>query len=63
LERALELTQTALGPEDTAVGELAYRLAQRYADAGDYDRALRLFQQSVAIICLSGCFSRPLAVV
>ena len=49
LERALELTQTALGPDDTTVGELAYRLAQRYNDAGDYDMALRSYQRSLAI--------------
>jgi CHAT domain-containing protein/tetratricopeptide (TPR) repeat protein len=49
LERALELTQTALGSEDSVVGELAYRLGQRHADAGDYERALRLFEQSLAI--------------
>jgi len=49
LERALELTQTALGPEDSAVGELAYRLAQRYDDAGDYDRAILLYERCLAI--------------
>jgi tetratricopeptide (TPR) repeat protein len=49
LERALELTQTALGPDDRAVGELAYRLAQRYDDAGDYDRALQLYERSLVI--------------
>jgi CHAT domain-containing protein/tetratricopeptide (TPR) repeat protein len=49
LERALELTQTALGPDDRAVGELAYRLAQRYDEAGDYDRALLLYRRSLAI--------------
>ncbi len=49
LERALELTETALGPEDRAVGELAYRLAQRYDEAGDYDTALRLYERALAI--------------
>jgi CHAT domain-containing protein/Tfp pilus assembly protein PilF len=49
LERALELTETALGPEDRAVAELAYRLAQRYDEAGDYDRALRFYRRALAI--------------
>ena len=49
LERALELTQTALGPDDRAVAELAYRLAQRYDDAGDYDKALHFYERSLAI--------------
>lgn len=49
LERALALTETALGPEDSAVGELAYRLAQRYDDAGAYESALRLYKRSLAI--------------
>ncbi|HWX21300.1 MAG TPA: tetratricopeptide repeat protein [Candidatus Binatia bacterium] len=40
LERALELTQTALGPEDPVVGDLANKLGQRCDDAGDYGRAL-----------------------
>jgi CHAT domain-containing protein len=49
LERALELTQTALGPDDSVVGDLAHRLAQRYDDAGDYEKALRLYERSLAI--------------
>ena len=49
LQRALELAQAALGADDPVVAGLAYRLAQRYDDAGDYGKALALYEQSLAI--------------
>ena len=44
LQRALELSQAALGADDPVVAGLAYRLAQRYDDVGDYGKALTLYE-------------------